>query len=93
MGQRHQAGPKTGRHVLQILQKRRVVLDAEDVQVMRDVVDTVHAEYSPREDDRLKESCAARYRASGPVEPRNGATQSLPTDDDPEIATAGPPPQ
>lgn len=40
-----QAGSEVGRHVLQILQKRRVDLSAEDVATMRAVVDQVHAEH------------------------------------------------
>jgi len=43
-----QAGPKTGRHVLEILQKRRGDLTSDDERVMRKVVDRVHAE---RRDD------------------------------------------
>ncbi len=39
-----QAGTPTGRRVLHILQKRRVDLDAEDVAVMRKVVERSHAE-------------------------------------------------
>ncbi|MGW2697662.1 DUF3140 domain-containing protein [Streptomyces sp. NPDC001296] len=35
------AGPPTGRHVLAILQKRRTDLTDDDVEVMREVVDTV----------------------------------------------------
>lgn len=38
------AGPATGRHVLRILQKRRVDLTDEDAQVMRAVVERVHTE-------------------------------------------------
>ncbi|MDD4865877.1 MAG: DUF3140 domain-containing protein [Mycobacterium sp.] len=41
-----QAGTETGRRVLHILQKRRVDLDAGDVEIMRAVVDRVHAERS-----------------------------------------------
>jgi hypothetical protein len=37
-------GPETGRHVLQILQKRRVDLTADDERVMRTVVDRIHEE-------------------------------------------------
>jgi Protein of unknown function (DUF3140) len=43
-----QAGTKTGRAVLDILQKRRVDLTDEDERVMRNVVDRIHAE---RRDD------------------------------------------
>jgi glutamyl-tRNA reductase len=43
-----QAGTQTGRRVLEILQKRRVDLTADDEDVMRTVVDRVHAE---RRDD------------------------------------------
>lgn len=43
-----QAGTPTGREVLAILGKRRGDLDAEDVRVMRRVVDRVHAQ---RRDD------------------------------------------
>jgi hypothetical protein len=43
-----QSGTKTGRRVLEILQKRRVDLTADDEQVMRKVVDRVHTE---RRDD------------------------------------------
>jgi hypothetical protein len=39
-----QAGSETGRHVLRILQKRRVDLTADDERVMRNVVDRIHAE-------------------------------------------------
>jgi hypothetical protein len=39
-----EAGTKTGRGVLDVLQKRRVDLTDEDERVMRKVVDTVHAE-------------------------------------------------
>lgn len=39
-----QAGTQTGRHVLEILGKRRGDLTAEDEHVMRRVVDRVHAE-------------------------------------------------
>lgn len=39
-----QAGTKTGRAVLDVLQKRRVDLTDEDERVMRKVVDRVHAE-------------------------------------------------
>ena len=42
------AGTKTGRRVLEILQKRRVDLTDDDEQVMRKVVDRIHAE---RRDD------------------------------------------
>ena len=42
------AGTKTGRAVLEILQKRRVDLTDEDERVMRKVVDRIHAE---RRDD------------------------------------------
>jgi hypothetical protein len=42
------AGTKTGRAVLDILQKRRVDLTDEDERVMRNVVDRIHAE---RRDD------------------------------------------
>ncbi|WP_269756653.1 DUF3140 domain-containing protein [Amycolatopsis aidingensis] len=38
------AGTPTGQQVLSILRKRKVDLDAEDVRVMRKVVDRVHAE-------------------------------------------------
>ncbi len=41
-----QAGTETGRRVLHILRKRQVDLDAEDVAVMRRVVDRIHAERS-----------------------------------------------
>ena len=37
-------GTKTGRHVLEILQKRRVDLTADDERVMRRVVDRIHEE-------------------------------------------------
>jgi glutamyl-tRNA reductase len=40
-----QAGTQTGRHVLQILQKRRVDLTDDDEQIMRKVVNRVHAEH------------------------------------------------
>jgi Protein of unknown function (DUF3140) len=40
------AGTKTGRHVVAILQKRRVDLTADDERVMRRVVDRIHAERS-----------------------------------------------
>jgi hypothetical protein len=43
-----QAGTPTGQRVLSILGKRRTDLDAEDIRVMRTVVDRVHAE---RRDD------------------------------------------
>ncbi|GAA4661869.1 MULTISPECIES: DUF3140 domain-containing protein [Amycolatopsis] len=43
-----QAGTQTGRHVLDILQKRRVDLTDDDERVMRKVVDRIHAE---RRDD------------------------------------------
>ena len=43
-----QAGTKTGQRVLDILQKRRGDLTAEDEQVMRKVVDQVHTQ---RRDD------------------------------------------
>jgi hypothetical protein len=39
-----QAGSQTGRHVVQILGKRRVDLTADDERIMRKVVETVHAE-------------------------------------------------
>lgn len=39
-----QAGTHTGRKVLRILQKRRADADAGDVEVMREVVDRIHAE-------------------------------------------------
>src|SRR3954470_17526303 len=39
-----QSGTQTGRRVLEILGKRRSDLDAGDVDVMRQVVDRVHAE-------------------------------------------------
>jgi Protein of unknown function (DUF3140) len=39
-----QAGTQTGRHVLEILGKRRVDLTADDEHLMRKVVDRVHAE-------------------------------------------------
>ncbi|NKQ57153.1 DUF3140 domain-containing protein [Amycolatopsis sp. K13G38] len=42
------AGTPTGRHVLEILGKRRGDLTADDERVMRNVVDRVHAE---RRDD------------------------------------------
>ncbi|WNG87465.1 DUF3140 domain-containing protein [Mycobacterium sp. ITM-2016-00317] len=38
------AGTETGRHVLAILQKRRVDLTEDDVRVMRNVVERIHAE-------------------------------------------------
>jgi len=41
-----QAGTETGRHVLHILQKRRMDLTDDDERVMRKVVDHVHAERS-----------------------------------------------
>lgn len=43
-----QAGTETGQHVLSILGKRRTDLSDDDVRVMRNVVDRVHAE---RRDD------------------------------------------
>lgn len=43
-----QAGTKTGQRVLDVLQKRRVDLTADDEKVMRKVVDRIHAE---RRDD------------------------------------------
>ncbi|SDZ26596.1 Protein of unknown function [Amycolatopsis xylanica] len=43
-----QAGTETGRHVHNILGKRKVDLTADDERVMRNVVDRVHAE---RRDD------------------------------------------
>jgi glutamyl-tRNA reductase len=43
-----QAGTQTGQRVLEILKKRRVDLTSDDEQVMRKVVDRVHAE---RRDD------------------------------------------
>ena len=43
-----QAGTKTGRGVLEILQKRRGDLTADDEVIMRKVVDKIHAE---RRDD------------------------------------------
>lgn len=43
-----QAGTETGRHVLDILQKRQVDLTADDEQVMRRVVEKIHAQ---RRDD------------------------------------------
>jgi hypothetical protein len=43
-----QAGTPTGRHVLDILQKRRGDLTADDERIMRKVVDTIHAQ---RRDD------------------------------------------
>lgn len=43
-----QAGTETGQHVLAILGKRRTDLSDDDVRVMRNVVDRVHAE---RRDD------------------------------------------
>lgn len=39
-----QAGTPTGQQVLAILRKRRTDMDEHDVQVMRSVVDRVHAE-------------------------------------------------
>lgn len=39
-----QAGPITGRHVLEILRKRRGDLTKDDVRVMQKVVDQVHAQ-------------------------------------------------
>lgn len=42
------AGSATGRHVLGILQKRKVDLTVDDERVMRKVVDRIHAE---RRDD------------------------------------------
>jgi hypothetical protein len=39
-----ESGSETGRHVLGILQKRRMDLTDDDVRVMREVVDTVNAE-------------------------------------------------
>jgi hypothetical protein len=39
-----QAGAEQGRHVLAILQKRRMDLTDDDIAVMREVVDTVNAE-------------------------------------------------
>jgi hypothetical protein len=39
-----QAGSPTGQHVLGILGRRKVDLDAEDERVMRKVVERVHAE-------------------------------------------------
>ncbi len=39
-----QAGTQTGRHVVEILQKRRVDLTPDDERVMRKVVDRIHAE-------------------------------------------------
>jgi len=41
-----QAGSQTGRHVVEILRKRRVDLTADDERIMRKVVDRVHAERS-----------------------------------------------
>ena len=38
-----QAGPPTGHQVLAILRKRKVDLSGDDVEVMRKVVDRVHA--------------------------------------------------
>jgi Protein of unknown function (DUF3140) len=38
------AGPELGRHVLAILGKRKVDLTHDDVQIMRRVIDTVHAQ-------------------------------------------------
>jgi hypothetical protein len=39
-----QAGTATGQHVLSILRKRKTDLDPDDVRVMRNVVERVHAE-------------------------------------------------
>ncbi|PJE99566.1 hypothetical protein CUT44_03385 [Streptomyces carminius] len=39
------AGPERGRQVLAVLRKRRTDLDDTDVEVMREVVDTVTAEF------------------------------------------------
>jgi hypothetical protein len=41
-----QAGSQTGRHVVEILGKRRVDLTEDDERIMRKVVDRVHAERS-----------------------------------------------
>jgi hypothetical protein len=54
-----QAGPPTGQRVLAILGKRRTDLDAEDVRVMRTVVDRVHAE---RRDDLESTQGQAKWR-------------------------------
>ncbi len=43
-----QAGTETGQHVLAILGKRKTDLNADDVRVMRKVVDRIHTE---RRDD------------------------------------------
>ena len=53
-----QAGPPEGRHVLAILQKRRMDLTDDDIEFMVDVVDTIteqldlYNEPEPEDDDR-----------------------------------------
>jgi hypothetical protein len=54
-----QAGTPTGKHVLSILGKRKVDLDADDERVMRNVVDRVHAE---RRDDLEPTAGEAHWR-------------------------------
>jgi hypothetical protein len=47
-----QAGPATGRRVLEILGKRPADLTEDDVQVMREVIDTVRAQRVPELDTK-----------------------------------------
>lgn len=54
-----QAGTETGQHVLAILGKRRTDLSDDDVRVMRNVVDRVHAE---RRDDLEPTAGQANWR-------------------------------
>ncbi|WP_328492693.1 DUF3140 domain-containing protein [Streptomyces sp. NBC_00414] len=46
------AGAPTGEHVLAILQKRRIDLTEEDLDVMYEVVDTVTAETGPERESK-----------------------------------------
>ena len=54
-----QAGSETGRHVLAILGKRKTDLNDDDVRVMRNVVDRIHAE---RRDDLEPTAGEAHWR-------------------------------
>lgn len=54
-----QAGTPTGQEVLRVLRKRRTDLTTEDVKVMREVVDRVHAQ---RRDDLEPTAGEAHWR-------------------------------
>ncbi|MGW3665152.1 DUF3140 domain-containing protein [Streptomyces sp. NPDC005141] len=46
-----ETGPSTGRHVLEILQKRRTDLTDDDIRIMYEVVDIVSAEEDGEDED------------------------------------------